>query len=103
MRDGIIEFDITKIRTQLGYRDVVAPAQALAITVDWLVANRPEPGGEIERQLGDPFAYAAEDELIAACRAGYEAAERVVFPDMQLGHMYRHPKKPGEAWAPPSR
>ncbi|RPI40192.1 MAG: NAD-dependent epimerase/dehydratase family protein, partial [Betaproteobacteria bacterium] len=102
-REGIIEFDITKIKTQLGYRDVVAPAQALVESVDWLVANRPEPGGEIERQLGDPFAYAAEDALIAACRHAYAAADAVQFPDMQLGHMYRHPKKPGEAWAPPSR
>lgn len=98
-----IEFDIGKIKSQLGYRDIVRPAQGFAETVDWLVANRPEPGGEIERQLGDPFAYAAEDALIAACREGYATAERVRFPEMQSGHMYRHPKKPGEAWAPPTR
>ncbi len=100
---GVMEFDISKIKSQLGYRDVVTPAQGLAASVDWLVANRPQPGGELERQLGDPFAYAAEDALIAACRQGYAAAERVQFPDMQLGHMYRHPKKPGDAWAPPAR
>jgi len=98
---GIAEYDIAKIKAQLGYRDAVAPAEALAITVDWLAANRPAPGGEIERQLGDPFAYAAEDALIAAVQRGGAEAERVGFPDMQLGHMYRHPKKPGEAWAPP--
>lgn len=98
-----IEFDIGKIKAQLGYRDVVSPAEGLAAAVDWLAANRPEPGGEIERQLGDPFAYAAEDALIAACKAGHAAAEAVEFPHMQLGHMYRHPKQPGEAWAPPSR
>jgi nucleoside-diphosphate-sugar epimerase len=102
-RENVIEFDIGKIKSQLGYRDVVAPADALAATLDWLVANRPPAGGEIERQLGDPFAYAAEDALIAACTAGYPAAERVAFPDIQLGHMYRHPKKPGEAWSPPAR
>ncbi len=99
----VVEFDITKIKTQLGYRDLVTPAEALAASVDWLVANRLPPGGEIERQLGDPFAYAAEDELIAACNSSYAAAERVAFPDMQLGHVYRHPKKPGEAWTPPAR
>ncbi len=103
LRDGVVEFDISKIKTQLGYRDVVTPSEALAAAVDWLVANRPQPGGEIERQLGDPFAYAAEDALIAACKTGYTAAENVLFPDMQLGHIYRHPKKPGEAWAPPVR
>ena len=98
-----IEYDISKIRIQLGHRDVIAPAQALAESVDWLVAHRPEPGGEIERQLGDPFAYAAEDAMLKAYEAGYAAACTVEFPEMQLGHMYRHPKKPGEAWAPPSR
>ena len=82
-----IEYDINKIRTQLGYRDLVAPAQALADAVDWLVDNRPAPGGETERQLGDPFAYAAEDAMLQAYEAGYEAAAAVEFPAMQLGHM----------------
>ena len=103
LRDWIIEYDISKIKTQLGYRDLIAPAQALADAVDWLVANRPEPGGEIERQLGDPFAYAAEDAMLEAHKAGNAAANAVEFPEMQLGHMYRHPKKPGEVWAPPPR
>jgi nucleoside-diphosphate-sugar epimerase len=97
-----VEFDISKIKAELGYRDAIAPAEALASAVDWLAANRPEPGGEIERQLGDPFAYAAEDALIAACKAGDATALNVHFPSMQLGHTYRHPKKPGEAWAPPA-
>jgi len=103
LRDWMIEYDIGKIKAQLGYRDLIAPAQALADAVDWLLVNRPEPGGEIERQLGDPFAYAAEDALLEACKAGYAAASAVEFPEMQLGHMYRHPKKPGEVWAPPPR
>lgn len=102
-RDWTIEFDISKIRTQLGYRDVISPAKALAHSVDWLVANRPEPGGELERQLGDPFAYDAEDAMLEAYQTGFDAADAVRFPEMQLGHMYRHPKKPGEAWAPPTR
>jgi nucleoside-diphosphate-sugar epimerase len=102
-RDWVLEYDITKIRTQLGYRDLIAPAQALADSVDWLVANRPERGGEIERQLGDPFDYVAEDAMLEAYKSGYDAADAVQFPEMQLGHMYRHPKKPGEVWAPPSR
>jgi hypothetical protein len=65
------------------------------------MANRPAPGGEIERQLGDPFAYEAEDALVEACARGYAEAQRIEFPAMASGHMYRHPKKPGEAWAPP--
>ena len=40
--------------------------------------------------------------MLEAYEAGCDAASAVEFPAMQLGHMYRHPKKPGEAWVPPS-
>jgi nucleoside-diphosphate-sugar epimerase len=102
-REWTMEYDIGKITAQLGYHDVVSPAQALVESVDWLMANRPDPGGELERQLGDPFAYAAEDAMLDAYEAGYASADAVQFPEMQLGHMYRHPKQPGEAWTPGPR
>jgi len=98
--DSEIEYDITKVRIQLGYRDVVAPEEALARSVDWLLKNRPQPGGEAEQQLGDAFAYDAEDELIREFRQGIARAEAVKFPTVRSGHMYRHPKKPGEPWKP---
>jgi hypothetical protein len=41
--------------------------------------------------------------MLDAYRRGYAAADAVEFPEMRLGHMYRHPKKPGEAWAPPAQ
>ena len=97
------EMDITKIRTELGYHDVVGVAEALTRSTEWLMANRPEPGGEIEQQLGDPFAYDAEDKLIRAYTEGIAQAESVEFPEVNSGHMYRHPRQPGEAWAPPQR
>lgn len=101
--ESSIEFDITKVRTQLGYHDVVSPEEALARSVDWLLANRPRVDGETERQLGDPFAYDAEDELIRVFQQGVARAETVQFPRLDAGHMYRHPKKPGEAWIPHNR
>ena len=58
--------DLTKIRTQLGYRDVVAPEQGLAITAKWLKDHPLERDGSDEKILQDPFDYTAEDELIAA-------------------------------------
>ncbi len=94
--------DIQKIQAELGYHDVISPADALSRAVEWLIAHPFERGGEAERQLGDPFDYAAEDELIRAYRTGLTQAEAVRFPEMDAGHMYRHPKKPGETWAPPS-
>ena len=51
---------------ELGYRDVVAPADGIADTARWLAAHPPPPGGSIERRLMDPFDYAAEDALLAA-------------------------------------
>ena len=58
-----------KLETELGYKDQVEVHEALARTARWLVANRPEPGGTIERNLQDPFDYAVEDALMDAWEA----------------------------------
>ncbi len=57
--------DLTKLKQQLGYRDVVPPREGLRRTVEWLVANPLEVGGPEETVLQDPFDYTAEDALIA--------------------------------------
>ncbi|MDX6562090.1 MAG: hypothetical protein QOD65_1904, partial [Gaiellales bacterium] len=88
----------TLIRSELGYADPVSGDTAIARTVDWLVGNPPEPGGEIERQVGDPFAYALEDELVASWRQARASVREVESPLPEQGHQYRHPKKPGEEW-----
>ena len=77
--------------------------EALTESTNWLLENRPEPGGEIEQQLGDPFAYESEQALIELYRTAVSQADEIVFPDINSGHMYRHPTKPGEAWAPPKK
>ena len=70
-------YDLTKIRSRLGYRDLVAPAEAVARTARWLAAHPPPPasGIEVEAVLQDPFDYAAEDQLIERwqhCLAGLQ-------------------------------
>jgi hypothetical protein len=95
--------DIHKIKTELGYRDVITPAEALKRVVTWLIEHPIAPGSEAEQQIGDPFDYAAEDELIRIYRACLAQALAVPFPAIETGHMYRHPKRPGEAWAPRRR
>jgi hypothetical protein len=60
--------DLTKLRTQLGYRDLVPAREALAQTARELLASPLERGGTEEKALTDPFDYAAEDELVAAWR-----------------------------------
>jgi len=71
-----------KIEAELGYRDVVAPSDALARTANWLAAHRPEPGGIEEIVLQDPFDYVAEDLLIARYR---DAMARVEMPTWSEG------------------
>jgi nucleoside-diphosphate-sugar epimerase len=61
-------FDLSKLRTQLGYRDRVPAREALARTARWLDAHPLAAGGVEERVLQDPFDYAAEDALVGAWR-----------------------------------
>ncbi len=61
--------DLAKLRGELGYRDKVAPREALSRTARWLLANPPRPGGLEETVLQDPFDYEAEDRLVAALAA----------------------------------
>jgi nucleoside-diphosphate-sugar epimerase len=58
--------DLGKLERDLGYRDALAPRDALALTARWLRDHPPEPGGVEETVLQDPFDYAAEDRLIEA-------------------------------------
>lgn len=88
--------DSQAIRDELGYTEEVPVEQALHASVEWLVAHPPERGGEAERQLGDPFDYAAEDRVIAA--ADRAAGEVVPYELPGYAHQYRHPKRPGESW-----
>jgi len=60
---------LAKLETELGYRDVVPPREALARTARWLAAHPPAPGGIEEQVLQDPFDYAAEDALLSQWRA----------------------------------
>ena len=88
--------DLTRIRVELGYRDVLGVREALARTVRWYVDRPPEPGGDVERALGDPFDYAAEDRLIAAYRQGLELMRAA---STEVGeivwHPYAHPREAG--------
>ncbi len=89
--------DLGKIKAQLGYRDVVPVPAALGLTVDWLLENRPEPGGDLEQRLQDPFDYEGEDRLIDAWQGVVKTVSEVPFDiAAHRPHPYAHPKKPGE-------
>ncbi|MGE0714293.1 MAG: NAD-dependent epimerase/dehydratase family protein [Alphaproteobacteria bacterium] len=95
--------DCRAIADELGYRDLVSAEEALPEAARWLAANPPERGGELERQLGDPFDYAAESAMIAAWKEAKERVAAVPFPDYVIAHPYRHPSRPDEPWRPPAR
>jgi nucleoside-diphosphate-sugar epimerase len=71
--------DLTRVRAELGYRDVVPARRAVAITARWLVAHPPAPGGQEEVVLADPFDYAAEDRLMDAWLAARSSLPEVAF------------------------
>ena len=92
--------DLSKLKSQLGYRDVVAPRDALALTARWLREHPPEPGGMEETVLQDPFDYAAEDRLVESWRKALGSmapAEFAVEPSYGLAYSGpggRTPSKP---------
>ncbi|MCC7275008.1 MAG: NAD-dependent epimerase/dehydratase family protein [Alphaproteobacteria bacterium] len=95
--------DCRPIADELGYRDVVPAEEAVPAAARWLAAHPPERGGELERQLNDPFDYAGESAMIAAWTHAKQAMQAVPFPDYVVAHPYRHPTRPDEPWQPPSR
>jgi nucleoside-diphosphate-sugar epimerase len=68
--------DLTRVKVDLGYRDVVPARDAIGRTAQWLAEHPPEPGGTEEMVLTDPFDYAAEDRLVDAWLTARSTVER---------------------------
>jgi len=58
---GHLLYDLTKIKRELGYRDVVSPQEGLRVTVEYLSCTRPERVSQI---VPKGFDYAAEDAVM---------------------------------------
>jgi nucleoside-diphosphate-sugar epimerase len=83
--------DLTRVRTDLGYRDVTPARAAVATTARWLVAN-PLRGSTEELTLTDPFDYAAEDRLIDAWHSARAAMPALEYdPEPRYGLAYSGP------------
>lgn len=89
--------DGTRIREELGYRDVVPFEEAIEKTVKWYLENPLERGGDDEQRIGDPFDYEGEDRYTAALNEFIRRTEDIDFDKVELRHSYDHPKKPAEA------
>jgi nucleoside-diphosphate-sugar epimerase len=86
--------DITKMKEQLGYRDLVPYEEAVRRTVAWYLENPLPLGGRDEEQLGDPFDYAAEDAYAQALADFVAACQEIPFGGVEYVHQYEHPKAP---------
>lgn len=91
----------TLIRQELNFKEATPIDEGFARTIDWLIEHRPEPGGEAEQQVGDPFDYESEDLLMDRWVAHAGAFEAVESTLLAAGHQYRHPKVAGETWKAP--
>ncbi len=88
--------DLSKLKQELGYRDVVPVEAALAETVRWYMAHPLERGGTLEQKLQDPFDYAAEDHLVRVWKDSLERLAAVPFAVESAVHPYAHPTTPGQ-------
>jgi nucleoside-diphosphate-sugar epimerase len=85
-------FDISKAKRLLGYRDVVAPVDALTEALDWYGDNLVD--WQNDPMSPDSLDYALEDRVRAAL-AELGARFAAENPGRQPSHPYAHPKKAG--------
>lgn len=85
--------DIEKIRSELGYKDQVSPREGMRRTIAWYLEHRPEPNGEIERALDDPFDYEAEDMLMERYKMFIEKIRENLPTGYHFHHAYDHPRE----------
>ena len=84
--------DLTRIRSELGYRDVVPAREAVGLTACWLAENPPGPDAPEARVLGDPFDYPAEDALMDAWAGAVATVPEIEFhPAPSYGSAYSGP------------
>jgi nucleoside-diphosphate-sugar epimerase len=86
-------FDLFKVKSELGYRDVVPPLAAMARTVRWYRDNPPEEKAEFAAGLAE--SYRLEDAIAAIYRDACDRLAAIDYVQPDFHHPYPHPKKPG--------
>jgi len=89
--------DITKVQTQLGYRQIVPTEKAVEISVKWLLDHPPKPGRVEEQNLSDPFDYEEDDRVIRRLKQTWaQLWEEALGARYDWRHPYPHPQKRGD-------
>jgi nucleoside-diphosphate-sugar epimerase len=91
--------DISKMKSELGYRDVVPFEEAVRRTVAWYMENPLERGGSEEERIGDPFDYAGEDAFREALDGFLGTVAALPLKGVVFQHSYEHPKAPATTGA----
>lgn len=87
--------DLFKIKSELGYSDLVSPVEGFARTARWLIANAPQRQAQFEAELYDSFDYEVEDRLVSRFRDSMAALDEFSWQPLVRSHAYAHPKRPG--------
>lgn len=85
--------DLSRLRRELAYHDVVPARRAVGETARWLTEHPIAPGATEEVVLTDPFDYRVEDELLAAwqrLRASMPEVAFAVRPGFGLAYSGPH-------------
>ncbi len=86
-------FDLYKLKSELGYRDLVAPERAMARTVRWYQDNPPDAAPEFAAELAET--YRLEDAIAQVHREACEKLAAIDYVAKDFHHPYPHPKEPG--------
>jgi nucleoside-diphosphate-sugar epimerase len=86
--------DLAKIRTELGYKDLIPALEAIPLTVRWYMDNPPDGGAQADLRRGYPYNYPAEDELVALAKDALRSMGKVTHEERSVHHPYPHPKEP---------
>jgi nucleoside-diphosphate-sugar epimerase len=84
--------DLTKIKNELGYADLVPVTEALPRTVRWYLEHPPDSAPST---LRDPLNYEAEDLLVAIFKESLVRMQAVPFAHRTVYHPYPHPRISG--------
>jgi hypothetical protein len=71
---------------------VIQAKEGLKRTVQWFLEHRPEPGGEIELQLRDPFKYDVEDKIIQEWEKASGKIQEIPFVIEEKKYGYADPR-----------
>jgi dTDP-D-glucose 4,6-dehydratase len=86
-------FDLYKVKSELGYRDLVPPLEAMERTVHWYRDNPPEEKPEFAADLARN--YGLEDAIVPVYRDACKSLAAIAYEKPDFHHPYPHPKQPG--------